>query len=162
MPLSFGTHERLARAASFQVQSNASIKGKRRHTLVLEPRSLPPIPAEVSEGYVLLPMFSTRPNNVPPPNPRRPASAEELEAAKWRDEVVKLMLTAEGHKEIHEGLERFRQQGMPSLTTSSSPQPGIPNLVTCTLPSVCSCGPCLRAERQRNNNALPNVVSPLY
>ncbi|KAI0084031.1 hypothetical protein BDY19DRAFT_910117 [Irpex rosettiformis] len=92
------------RAASFQVQTNgaanATIKGKRRHTLVLEPannRDLPPIPTEVSEG--------------------RLASAGELEAAKWRDEVVKLMLTAQGHEEIYEGLERFRQRGMPPLAT---------------------------------------------
>ncbi|KAI0779095.1 hypothetical protein BC629DRAFT_1594476 [Irpex lacteus] len=131
-----------ARASSFQVQSTTSIKSKRRHTLVLEPtRSLPPIPAEVMEG--------------------RHASAEELEAAKWRDEVVQLMLNASGHKEIQEGLEQFQQREMPPLVTTPSPESGLPTLVTCGLPSVCSCGPCLRAERESKNYNAPNVRSPL-
>ncbi|KAI0703461.1 hypothetical protein BC835DRAFT_1026153 [Cytidiella melzeri] len=115
------------RAASFQDHTSTSTNHRRRHTLVLQPSN---------SLSTMMQQTSQRPS-------RSSASAEELEAARWREEVLKLMMTAEGHKEIQQGLERFRQRGMPSLATTT--KPGRPTLITCSLPSACSCGPCLRA-----------------
>jgi hypothetical protein len=146
-------HDLACRAASFQVQAGTSAADKRRHTVVLQPSaSLPSMTQQAIQGYVFpcKILLRIKGNYNSFCVPRRPASPEELEAARWREEVVKLMLTAQGHQEIQKGLDRFRQRGMPSLATC--PQPGLPTLITCSLPRACSCGPCLRAERQSKNS----------
>ncbi|KAI0346514.1 hypothetical protein BDW22DRAFT_1425971 [Trametopsis cervina] len=117
------------RAASVQAQQTSAETYKRRYTVSEEPTTTHASSAQQR------------------PLPVSPVAAEQVELARWRDEVLKLMLTASGHHEIQQGLERFRERGMPALATRTTGR-GLPSLTTCTMPNVCSCGPCLRAARQ--------------